>query len=145
LIIMVVAFWWYARTNHPTWTESLLSKATRWPWTATWWVGGIAEMLLFAAAMFLFMPMKSRHSGTDDAMGLGCARVTAFALGAIALVLALAMIFKVRWLIHAIGLGTIFIATGLMLSLAWEGIQAQRKRIESRRGAANDQAATRIK
>jgi len=128
LWIALVAFWWYARTHHPAWAESLLFKASRWPWAATWWIGGVAESLIVAAATFMFTPMKSRHSGTDDAMGIGCARMGGYALLAIALILALAMTFRIRWLIHLIGLGTILIAIWVMIGLAYEGIKAARKR-----------------
>ena len=136
LVIAVVALWLYTRAAHPAWTESLMSTASRWPWAATWWVGGIAAILLVAGAIFMLVPMPSRHSATDDAMGRGCAEAGAVGLGAVALILALAMMFRIRWLIHAIGLGTLVIAVVLILGLITEAIKAMRKRAESRRDAS---------
>jgi hypothetical protein len=78
---------------------------------------------MVAAAVFMFTPMKSKHSGTDAAMGIGCARMGGWALLAIALILALAMVLRIRWLIHLIALGTIFIAIWVLLGLAYEALR----------------------
>ena len=128
LVIALGACWWYAMTGPDAWARSLLSSGAQWSWKVTWWVGGIGEALLAAGSIFMLMPIGSRHSRADDAMGIGCARAGGAAMAGIALVLALAIVLKIRWLIHLIGLGTIFIAIVLALSLITEAIKAFRKR-----------------
>ena len=128
LLIALGAFWWYGWRHHSAWTQSLLSQTSQLPWTATWWVGGVSEGLLLAAAVFMFVPMKTPHRGTDAAMGIGCARMGGYALFAIAFILALAMVLRIRWLIHMISLGTICIAVWLLIGLAYETLRPLARR-----------------
>jgi hypothetical protein len=130
LVVGLVVLWLWLRRAHPEWTRAVLTGA--WGFTDErvyrgGWVAAVVLALYVAASVWVLM--KTRHSGGPDAgMGIGCSWIIIAGLLLAGALLAVGMIFRVKFLVVVIGMGTLFTAVPIVYGLIVEGWKAWRKR-----------------
>ena len=130
LVVGFITLWLWLRNAHPEWTRGVLTGA--WGFTDErvyrgGWIAAVVLALYVIASAWVMK--KTRHSGGPDAaMGIGCSWFIIGGLLFAGALLAVGMIFRVKFLVVVIGMGTLFTAVLIVWGLIAEGWKAWRKR-----------------
>jgi hypothetical protein len=133
LVVGLVALWLWLRKAHPEWAGVLTG-----PWGFTdarvyrgGWAAAVVLALYVIGSVRVLMTTR-HHGGPDATMGVGCSWIIIGGLLFAGVLLAVGMIFRVKFLVAAIGMGTLFTAVPIMYGLIVEGRKAWKKRREVR-------------
>jgi len=96
---------------------------------AVFWVGFAAEIILVAYCLYLLAGFRGRRwARGDDAIGWGCAWQIFWFFSAMAILLAVGLLFSWRWIIAPIASLVLVMAVWVAAGAIYEGFKARQKR-----------------